>query len=122
MAAEKKVYPAGTVLFNDGDASRSLFIIQKGSLSIRKKKGVVWIEVGTIQQGEVVGELSFFDRLPRSATAVANQDVEALEVTFESLEKIYSTIPDTLKTVLAGMAERLRATNETIRKLQNAQD
>jgi CRP/FNR family cyclic AMP-dependent transcriptional regulator len=118
MSAEKKSYKSGAILFNDGDPSHSLFLIQKGAISIRKKKGNTTIEVGKVLAGQVIGELSFFDRQPRSATGVAIIDVEAMEISFESLEKIYSTVPDYMKTIMAAMAERLRKANDTIRQLQ----
>jgi len=122
MSAEKKSYKSGEFLFNDGEPSKSLFLIQKGAISIRKKKGNTTIEVGKVLAGEVIGELSFFDRLPRSASGVAIIDVEAIEISFVSLDKIYSSVPDYLKTIMAAMADRLRKANDTIRQLQKIPD
>jgi CRP/FNR family cyclic AMP-dependent transcriptional regulator len=122
MSAEKKSYKAGEILFNDGDPAKSLFLIQKGTISIRKKKGSTMIEVGKVTAGEVIGELSFFDRNPRSATGIAIIDVEAMEISFESLEKIYSSVPEYMKTIMAAMAERLRKANDTIRQLQKVKN
>jgi CRP-like cAMP-binding protein len=118
MSAIKRTYKPGQFLFKEGEPSSSLFIIQKGALSIRKMKGKTFVEVAKIQPGEVLGELSFFDRLPRSASAVAIIEVEALELTFESMEKIYNSVPDYMKTIVAALADRLRKANETIRSLQ----
>jgi len=118
MAVSPKTYKAGQTLFNEGDPSQSIFIIKKGAVSIRKKKGSSFVEVSKLLSNEVIGELSFFDRLPRSASAVAIIDVEVLEIPFESMEKIYSGIPPYMKTIAASIAERLRKANETIRTLQ----
>lgn len=78
--------------------------------------------MGKVLAGQVIGELSFFDRQPRSATGVAIVDVEAMEISFESLEKIYATVPDYMKTIMAAMADRLRKANETIQQLQKLPD
>ncbi|MEO5969983.1 MAG: cyclic nucleotide-binding domain-containing protein [Bdellovibrionia bacterium] len=122
MSAEKKSYKAGQILFNDGEASHSLFIIEKGGVSIRKKKGNASVEVGKVLKGEVIGELSFFDRQPRSATAVAITDVEVIEISFASMENIYASIPDYMKTIMGSLAARLRKANDTIRQLRNLPD
>jgi CRP-like cAMP-binding protein len=118
MSAIHKHYKPGQVLFREAEPSNSLFIIQKGAVSIRKMKGKNFVEVAKIQPGEILGELSFFDRLPRSATAVALMEVDALEISFESMEKIYQSIPSYMKTIVASIADRLRKANETIRSLQ----
>jgi CRP/FNR family cyclic AMP-dependent transcriptional regulator len=113
-----RVYRSGEPLFVEGEMSQSMFIIKKGGVSIRKRKGSNFVEIGKVTTNEVIGELSFFDRLPRSATAVALGDVEAIELPFEALEKVYNSIPDYLKTIMASMANRLRKSNDLIRSLQ----
>lgn len=118
MPAVKKTYKPGQVLFNEAEPSNSIFIIQKGAVSIRKMKAKTYVEVAKCAPGEVLGELSFFDRLPRSATAVAIMDVEVVEIPFEAMDKIYQSIPDYMKTIVAALADRLRKANETIRLLQ----
>jgi CRP/FNR family cyclic AMP-dependent transcriptional regulator len=120
MSVVTKIYKAGQTLFTEGEPSRSIFIVKKGALSIRKKKGKAFIEVGKILSNEVLGELSFFDRQPRSATAVALMEVEVLEISFESMEKIYNSIPDYLKTIIASLADRLRKANEVIQTIQDS--
>ena len=118
MAAFTRNYKAGQVLFDEGAPSVSIFIIKKGAVSIRKIKGSHHVEIAKVQANEVIGELSFFDRQPRSATALALIDVEALEIPFDSMERIYNGIPDYLKAIMASMADRLRKANEQIRILQ----
>lgn len=118
MAAFTRNYKSGQVLFEEGAASVSIFIIKKGAVSIRKIKGKHFVEIAKVQANEIIGELSFFDRQPRSATAVALMDVDALEIPFESMERIYNGIPDYLKAIMASLADRLRKANEQIRNLQ----
>lgn len=118
MAAFTRNYKPGQVLFEEGAPSVSIFIIKKGAVSIRKIKGKHFVEVAKVQANEVIGELSFFDRNPRSATAIALIDVDAMEIPFESMERIYNGIPDYLKAIMASLADRLRKANEQIRVLQ----
>lgn len=118
MAATLQKYKPGTVLFREGDVSRSIFIVKSGAISIQKANGPSHVEIARLKAGEVIGELSFFDRLPRSATAIALIDSEANEITFEDMDKIYASVPEYLKTIMASMADRLRKANDQIKTLQ----
>lgn len=118
MSATPRQYKTGQTLFKEGDSSRSMYLIKKGSVSVRKMKGTAFVEIARIYHNEVLGELSFFDRRPRSATAVATSDVEALEIEFASLDKSYDKVPEYIKSIIVCVAERLRKANETIRRLQ----
>ncbi len=119
MAPVKKSILAGQCLFQEGDDSTSFFLIQSGILSVRIKKNQGYIELAKLSQNEVIGELSFFDRLPRSASAVAEVDTEVLEISFESFDKIWASIPDYMKTILKSVANRLRKADALIHQLQN---
>ena len=118
MAATQRFFRSGQILFREGDASKSLFIIKKGTVSIRKAKGNSYVEIAKLYTNEVIGEMTFFDRLPRSASAFAATELEVMEITFESLDQIYSQVPEYLKTIMAALADRLRKANEMIRKIQ----
>jgi CRP-like cAMP-binding protein len=108
----------GQFIFRENESSKAMYLINKGSVAIRKGKNGGYIEIAQVYSGEVIGELSFFDRKPRSASAVALTDVEALEITFDSLDKIYGEVPPYLKTIISCVAERLRRADDTIRRLQ----
>lgn len=111
-------FRAGEYLFHENDPSRSLFLIRSGSVSVRKPKPGGEVEIARIHSNEVVGEISFFDRLPRSAAAVALTEVDALEITFDGLDKIFEKVPPYIKSIIASMADRLRRADDTIRKLE----
>lgn len=117
MSASQRYFRPGQNLFKEGDPSRAMYVVQKGTVSVRKMKGGGYVELGRIHANEVLGELSFFDRLPRSATAIALNEVEVIEIDFVSLDKIYKGIPNYFKTIFACVAERLRKSNETVRRL-----
>lgn len=104
------------ILFKEGDQSDSLYLTQSGQISIRRMRGLQMIEIARLHEGEVLGELSFFDRAPRSATAVAIKDVTILEIPFEGLDRIYEKVPDYMKAIITAVVQRLRKANDTIRQ------
>ena len=115
---ETRYYRPGQIIFSEGQASQSLYLVNKGIVVIQKMKTSTSVELARVYANEVIGELSFFDRNCRSATAVAFNEVELTEIDFESLDRVFESTPSYLKTIIAAMAERLRKANEVIRKLQ----
>ena len=74
LAAGKKVFVStGTRLIEEGKTSDALYLVLNGSLSV-SSSAVEGQEIARLQEGEVVGEMSFVDsRLP-SATVIAGED------------------------------------------------
>ncbi len=74
--------------------------------------------------GETIGEMSFLDRFPRSATAAAVGDTQLLAFDFASFDDLLSRDQDlALKWFwLFGraLAQRLREANERIKELVQA--
>lgn len=116
--ATPRVFRAGQVLFKEGDPSKSLFLIRKGTVSVRRMKEGSYVEIARIRSNELIGELSYFDRQPRSATAAAVTEVEALELSFEAIDKLFVNVPDYVRSIMACVADRLRKSNDIIRRLQ----
>jgi CRP/FNR family transcriptional regulator, cyclic AMP receptor protein len=118
-APAAKYLRPGQYVFHENDPAQSLFLVKKGTVAVRKRKGAAYIELGRIYSNEILGELSFFDRMPRSAAAIALTEVEVLEIPFDGLEKIFESVPSYMKTIVAAMAERLRKAGDTIRRLDD---
>lgn len=95
-----------------------LYLVRRGTISIRMRKGAAFVEIGRIYANEVIGELTFFDRAPRSAAAMALTEVEVLEIEFDAMERVFQSIPDYMRAIMASMADRLRKSNESIRRLE----
>ncbi len=116
--SKERYFRPGQYLFRENDPAQALFIISKGSVAIRKRHGSGEVDLARLNSNEVVGELAFFDRLPRSASAVAVTEVTAIEIQFSSLDTIWAQVPAYLKTIITAIVERLRKADDTIRRLQ----
>ncbi|OYV91090.1 MAG: hypothetical protein B7Z68_10995 [Acidobacteria bacterium 21-70-11] len=65
-------FPAGSVIFREGDLGREMFIIQKGHVRISLSVGDHEQEVAVLEKGDFFGEMALLEQSPaRSATAVA---------------------------------------------------
>jgi CRP-like cAMP-binding protein len=69
----------GQALFVEGDRAERVFLVQSGWVIVScVGAGGREVVLGVSGPGDVIGELSAFDQQPRSATAVAAEDVEAV--------------------------------------------
>src|SRR5439155_21927150 len=83
-AGERREIPAGTVLIAEGQPADALFIILDGALSV-SIAALDGREIDRIGGGDVVGELSFADARPPSATVTALDDVVVFALARETL-------------------------------------
>ncbi len=68
---EDAVYPAGTVLFREGEIGERFFLIKKGSVILYKKKdGDEIITVDTIDHGQILGEMSLSQDSRHTVSAI----------------------------------------------------
>src|SRR5579885_3820382 len=61
----------GEVLFREGDAPTTAFLIESGSLRITAQRDGVPMVLSDLGPGALVGEMAVLDDSPRSATATA---------------------------------------------------
>jgi CRP-like cAMP-binding protein len=77
----RRTFLKGMVIIEEGKEGDSLFIIKSGSVKVtkRNKEGVdeLVVELGP---GDQFGEMALIDRSPRSATVIAVEPSELLEI------------------------------------------
>jgi len=66
--------PAGSIIFNKGEAGECMYIVQSGSIEMLIGDKVI----ETIGANEALGFMSMIDARPRSSTARANEGMRAL--------------------------------------------
>jgi len=105
------------VLMRKGDAGDSLFLVHYGEMKIvtEDSKGDELI-INKCGPGEVIGEMALIDDVPRSATVIALEDVEVLELRHDVFEKILETRPDVSISIIRNYSSRLRFSTTYIEK------
>lgn len=67
----ERVYEKDEVVFEEGDPGHGIFVIISGKLRADPSHELLKTAVLDFGPGELVGELSLFDKAPRTATVVA---------------------------------------------------
>jgi CRP-like cAMP-binding protein len=84
-----RVFPAGTVLFKEGDATREIFILQSGRVRITKTVRDIEKLLDVLSEpGEFFGEMSFINNRPRIATAIVIEEARLLVIEPPVFEKM----------------------------------
>jgi putative methionine-R-sulfoxide reductase with GAF domain len=113
-----KGYRDGEVIFKEGDKGEVMYVIQAGRVRIKRDGPSGEITLGVLESGEIFGEMALFDRLPRSATAVASGDARILSVDRKKLFPTISKDPTLLFKILETMSQRIRKLDDEIAKLK----
>jgi len=121
---ERRAYRAGEVVFREGDEGRELFMIVKGTASVRIRLPGHERDnrLATFSPGTVFGEVALLDAQPRSATIRADDELVCYVLSqdaFETLKKRHEAIAIKLLANLAReLSARLRRANRTISQLE----
>jgi CRP/FNR family cyclic AMP-dependent transcriptional regulator len=105
-------YQPADVIFQQGDPGSTLYIIDDGAVEISHSSGSARSTLATLFTGQYFGELSLFDRSPRSATATALKPTRIFTLEGEDLVEYVNRNPSAALRIIAEMSERLRQTNE----------
>jgi len=118
MSAKEIALKPNDILFEEGDQSKNLYFVKRGMIRIFKRKAEGNIEIEIIRNGQVLGELAFFDGQPRSASAEALTTSELIEISRTALDEALSKFPEWLVTLTKTVSSRLRVANNKIRALE----
>lgn len=87
--AKITVFNEGDVLIQEGDISRTIYIILEGKVTVKKEGAAAGETINLAELGEnsVLGEIAVITNKPRSATVVTATETKALVIDIVALEK-----------------------------------
>ena len=89
---EPRVCIAGDLVYNAGQVADALFLIEMGTVDIMPLgKETVFATMGS---GQGFGELAFFERGPRPASAYAREPTHFLRIPFARLSQVLAERPE----------------------------
>lgn len=99
----------GELIFDEGTMGGLVYVISEGEVEIFTRVAGKEIILDRLQEGEVLGEVSFFDQHTRSAGARAVGRVGLMQVNETYLSREYENIPPLIKSIIEAMSFRLRS-------------
>ena len=105
----------GDYLLHEGEESTEMYYLQSGTLAVFKRKGDREIQIGVVSSGELVGEMSFLDKNPRSASVKALTESVLVKIPDDKLEHTIENLPKWFITLIHTLLDRLRKANARIK-------
>ena len=120
----RRPYRAGEVVIKEGNQDRSLFMIAKGTASVKiDVAGTRSKRLATFSPGTVFGEVALLDKQPRSASVTADEELVCYELSEDGFQSLTSRHPriaiHLLMNIGAELSRRLRRSTATVSQLES---
>jgi transcriptional regulator with GAF, ATPase, and Fis domain len=113
-----RLYAEGEIIFKEGDEGDRMYVVQSGKVKITKKTASGEVTIATLESGEIFGEMALFDRMPRSASAMALDEARVLSIDRKKLFQTISRDPTLVFKIIESMSRRIRRLDEEFTKLR----
>lgn len=104
----RKKFPAGQVIFNEGEPGDMAYVVESGKVSIFKTVEGKRVILGHIGLNGVFGEMALIDNEPRMASAMAAEDTTCLVIPMSALKAQIGKTPDLVILVLETLLYDIR--------------
>ncbi|WP_224367215.1 Crp/Fnr family transcriptional regulator [Hyalangium versicolor] len=112
-----KEFSKGTVLFQEGEPGKDMFVLQSGKISISKKVRDVEKVLALLGPGEFFGEMAIISNKPRNATATVMEDAKLLVIDPKTFEAMIRGNAEIAVRMIKKLAERLSEADAQIENL-----
>ncbi len=79
----------GQFYFREGDPGHAMYVLEQGEVQVIKAWNDQKIVLRQLNSGDSFGEMALIDLYPRSASVLAIEDTQAIEITNELLYELY---------------------------------
>lgn len=107
--ARRIVFPAGTVIFTEGEAGATAYVIESGQVMVYKTVDGKAVEIGDVEQGGIFGEMALIDDHPRMASARAVVKTACVIIGKERLFQQMDKAPKGVRVIVNALLGNIRA-------------
>ncbi|MDF1562086.1 MAG: Crp/Fnr family transcriptional regulator [Deltaproteobacteria bacterium] len=112
-----KTFPAGTVLFREGEGGDEMYVIHAGTVRITKEIRGREKFLAELGQGEFFGEMAILNAKPRSATATVSSEAKLIVINPKVFEAMILGSTEVALRMVKRLASRLQEADEQIENL-----
>jgi CRP/FNR family transcriptional regulator, cyclic AMP receptor protein len=112
-----RAYAPGAVICREGEDGVEMYIIQKGKVRVSKSIAGKASVISVLEKGDFFGEMAIVNRIRRTATVTAIDDVELLVFDREGLQSMITRNARIALTIIDKLCRRLQAAHLKIQHL-----
>jgi|WetSurMetagenome_2_1015567.scaffolds.fasta_scaffold15263_4 CRP/FNR family transcriptional regulator, cyclic AMP receptor protein len=113
---------AGKVLIREEEAGDSMFVVTSGRLEARGHFDGRELLLATFGPGDIIGEVAFLNRVPRTATVTAVEDSTYVELPGDEVRAQLAEVPETLALLESLLEQRVEKTLQLLKKTDRQHD
>jgi small-conductance mechanosensitive channel len=106
QASVRHVFAPGETVIRAGDEGSSMFVLHNGQVQVQVTEDGQPRAVAVLNEGDFFGEMALFTGEPRTASVVAVEETEVLEIGHEAMKRLFDTDPDLVESLSHIIAER----------------
>lgn len=107
-SARERQYQPGEELMRQGDTGVGLFVLNNGRVRVTQNRSGETFDLGTLDHGQVFGELSLLDDQPRSATISALEPCSVIIVPIWDFRAALRENPSMALSLMMALSQRIR--------------
>ena len=110
---ETKTFKSGETIYSHNDPAEYIFLIHSGKIRIESKHG---LELGTLETGEIFGEVGHIIESPRTVTAVAVTNCLIKVIDEKTIKEKMNKADPVLAAIIRGLSLRIGDANTLAEK------
>lgn len=112
---EPRRYNSGQLIYGENEKGGNLYIVKSGKLRVyRTGKNMSEVELATLTERDIFGEMSFLDESPHTANVAAMEDTEVVVISKDRFEELAIAHPRTAYLITKNL---LIVIEEIVRKI-----
>jgi len=110
-----KYFEKGEYIIHEGENTKDIYLIIAGKVIVTKEVNTTKKILAVLGPGEIIGEMSYFESMNRSANCVADSNVIVIPFSADTFSEIYKLHPQWFEHILKSLSNRILNTLELLK-------
>ncbi|MCR6629244.1 MAG: cyclic nucleotide-binding domain-containing protein [Magnetospirillum sp.] len=106
--SRRRVFEPGTRIFDEGEPGHEAYVVEYGRVAIFKTVKGQRVDLGTVIQGGIFGEMALIDDQPRMASAVAEAETACVVIGKDRLTEQLEQAPKGVRVIVNALLGNIR--------------
>lgn len=112
-ASTARIFAPGEAIVRMGAEGNSMFVIVRGSVRVQIPENGIPKTINNLKENDFFGEMSLLTGEPRTATVVASEETEVLQIRKTALKPIFEGNPELVRSICEIIEERKELLKQT---------
>jgi small-conductance mechanosensitive channel/CRP-like cAMP-binding protein len=113
-ASKDRIFAPGEAIVRRGQEGNSMFVITRGSVDVQVLHDTEVKTINTLRESDYFGEMSLLTGEPRTATVVAVEETEVVQINKSALKPIFEANPELVDSICKMIEERRAILNAAV--------